>query len=522
MIRRYVSISLEIGDKIPPFMSGVVIVLSVFLTSACEQNSSMAPDRNAFDLRLNEMKSLVAQSDSRFEEVFNDLLLESAKFPDSLEYVRTLLVGSGYYLKIGKGQSSLNLLDKALPVAEKKGFSKHLRYITMQYGMTYLFMGSYDLAIEYILESMRYREIEGDPEELGVAYNNIGLAYYKLRENQLALEYFRKTAAILEYFGDSEVAYAYANIGLTFSEMKKYDSAWGYYERGRQISESSRLQNPRQFELVVSFAEGKTLSDLRKYDLAIELLSSSFEIAKEQSDLRFQAESQLHLARVYTSVNKLGMANAALDEALAVSIGAGLKEVLLNVYREKALVAGKLHNLDNEVFFQERYIDLAHELYHDHLYNKIGAVKTAFENRQNQSLLAEQKATLAAYEEMIRNRSSLIVLVIGAIILILVIIVFIAWSKNRRGQWNQELDRKVFQQTRTLEEKYNASLRYEAELNITAADLRRRIRERLATFEGLFNLKMLQRGADTGSADLKMFSEEIIRLRELIDRSEID
>src|SRR5690606_6805840 len=108
------------------------------------------------------------------------------------------------------------------------------------------------------------------------------------------------------------------------------------------------------------------------------------------------AESQLHLARVYTSVNKLGMANAALDEALAVSAGAGLKEVLLNVYREKALVAGKLHSLDNEVFFQERYIDLAHELYHDHLYNKIGAVKTAFENRQNQSLLAEQKATLAA------------------------------------------------------------------------------------------------------------------------------
>lgn len=470
-----------------------------------------------FRERFESMRQLVAASDPSFDQHLESLLSESLNTRDSLQYVRAMTLGSGYYLNVGRAQSSLDLLNKALPVARRNGFDKHIRFILMQFGLTYLFTGSYDLALEYMLESTRLREIEGDIAELGIAYNNIGLAYYKLRENGVALDYFRKAATILDELTDLQCVFVYINTGLSFSDMARYDSAKWYYALARKAADSILL-NESLVEMTLSFAEGKTMLGMNQFAEAEDKFLTSYDIAVKRSDLRYRVESRLHLARAYARRDKLQRAQHLLEEALLISSENGLKEILLDICREKIVIARKVANLDDEINFQRRYIELTHELYNERLISKISALRVSFDKRDNLGLIADQQSLMTVQNAMIIRRNWLIVFVTIAIILTAAIILIVIRNHKQRRLWNEELARLVMDRTYRLEEKNFSTQRCKAGLSVRSVGIRGTIKDRLATVEGLCYVQLMQAG-QTKEAVCKLNSviAGIRRFREVND-----
>jgi uncharacterized protein YeaC (DUF1315 family) len=115
-------------------------------------------------------------------------------------------------------------------------------------GETYKFMGFYLYTIQQFEESIVFlkKSIEKiKEEEKSVLYDNIGLAYYKLKQPKLAIENYEKAKILaIKYDNQTRLAKVYGNISQLYLDNKEFIKAIGFLKKDIEISqESNAVQN---------------------------------------------------------------------------------------------------------------------------------------------------------------------------------------------------------------------------------------------------------------------------------------
>lgn len=139
---------------------------------------------------------------------------------------------------------ALELADKGIASSLSspqtvKVFLKHkansLRFI----GIVYYYEGTYDMAVDFFINSLKISEALDDKIGISLCYGNIGAIQINLGNFERAIVYFEKLLKTFEEMDDkASMGACYNNIGAIYQHQKRYDEAFENYRKSLTLFEA--------------------------------------------------------------------------------------------------------------------------------------------------------------------------------------------------------------------------------------------------------------------------------------------
>jgi tetratricopeptide (TPR) repeat protein len=145
------------------------------------------------------------------------------------------------------------------------------------------------------------RATEVDPKNK-VAWNNLGLAYFAQRDDQLAIDAFHKQIEVNPYDD-----YAYNNLGRVYWNERKYDEAVKAFNKQLENNPLDKFAHSNL---------GAMYEEWHKYDLAVPELEKAVSLNPEPNDA---SQLQVSLGDAYLNLGQDDKALAAFDHAIELS-----------------------------------------------------------------------------------------------------------------------------------------------------------------------------------------------------------
>ena len=150
----------------------------------------------------------------------------------------------------------------------------------------------YPLAI-----SLLNRAVEAAPKSRG-AWNDLGLAYYESRQDELAVNAFQKQIEI-----DPFHQFSYNNLGRVYLRQRKYEEAIKWFNKQVEVNPLDKFAHANL---------GLAYIDWHKYEQAIPEL-------EQAASLLNNADPQTRLGEAYLNLGEDEKAMAAFDKAVQIS-----------------------------------------------------------------------------------------------------------------------------------------------------------------------------------------------------------
>ena len=153
--------------------------------------------------------------------------------------------------------------------------------------------GDYSLAVNLL-----NRAVEAEPKSKG-AWNDLGLAYFDSRENELAIHAFQKQVEI-----DPFHQYAYNNLGRVYLREQKYSDAEKWFRKQLEINPLDKYAHANL---------GLVYIESHKYEEAIPELEQAASITPND------ANPQVRLGEAFLNLGQDDKAMTAFDKAVQIS-----------------------------------------------------------------------------------------------------------------------------------------------------------------------------------------------------------
>lgn len=492
------------------FLLGAILLLSPRLGIGQSQSKidslknvlSSIPDNGRYRVLFNlafELFDVNNEEALKYSEAAYRLALKQG--PDSL-VVRSGRLTGQLLRRVHRTEEAIGLLNKVRPLAESNGMNNELARILNTLALCHTFRAEYDKALEYNFESLVVREREGNKKQIAIALNNIGLTHYKMGSFDLAIEYYLKAKKAYEDAGITDDVTLLIDMGLCYNELLRFEDAQFCFERaiGACVPECSDVQVlEAEFGLGNSlFAQNQMVPSKRHFE-------SSYRIAVNLGDVRFQLENLLKLAKVALSAGSFIEASSYLELISQIPEKSEYREILKTFYRLQA----EYYTASNDFERANDYLRLVNQL-NDSIFavdviKNLTKVQTQFAQRENLAIIAEKNSILALNEKIISQQKSFNIL-LGVIVVLasaLVAVVYQNYSKIKavnaelataKGiieDHNKFLDQLVDQKTKELVDSNEALVKVNDELDNFIYKTSHDIRGPLASLKGMVNLAIM-------------------------------
>ena len=192
------------------------------------------------------------------------------------------------------------------------------------YGLFLYEHALYEKALLVCQHLITLREVLYGNEHANIAesYDNIGLIYSNLGNNQKALEFHRKALVINEkVFGQehSSTAFSYNNIGLVYYGLGDYDRALAYFSKAMSIREKILgLEHPDT--AISSNCIGEVYRNLCNYEEAMKYCAKALAIREKIFGLEhpYTANSYNNIGLIYYNLGNYDKALIYYSKTLAI------------------------------------------------------------------------------------------------------------------------------------------------------------------------------------------------------------
>ncbi len=332
-------------------------------------------------------------------------------------------------------------LDKLLLIlkrAEQEGMMQIACRTVWRIGQHYWALAQYEqgfrwyLRLDHMLKGM---DVEKFPDKANYL-EEIGRAYYRFRDYEKALPYFKQVAALpVRNFYLNRWRHSLNTMGLTYRELARWEESDACFHR---LLEHAAGQS-EQWTGIASGNLGTNLYLRGRYEEAVPLLKTDIRIAEQHEDWGLAAGSAIPMADLFTQRGRLEEAKAYIDKANHYIRLSQQTDRLRRLYP----VMSKWHSAMGQKQQAAMYLDsalVAARLFND----KFNALKLM---RANQEIMASrQEATLqkleaaASRQRLVRN--NIIGGLMAALLGILVIYrATIYRNRTQRKLQQLELDR---------------------------------------------------------------------------------
>ena len=330
------------------------------------------------------------------DSISNLLVTTGKKFKNqNAEAKGYFLIGLSYDYQGLFSQSVKNYI-KSLEIMEKIGNMQGVANCYANIGVVYYFEKLYDKALKSYKIAYKYaneHKLDGLEENL---LNNIATLHYQKNELDSALVYYKKSQKIIESMqNQSELGIIFGNIGLVFDEKNSLDSALFYHN----LSLQNHLKYNNRYGVTNTYKNlGKLYNSAEEYEKAIFHLEKSIELSKEINSLTELVSAYSHIQKSYKAINNIEKAYEYLNEYML------LKDSVISEKSRKEIL-----EIETKYESEKKEKEIL-KLNEQNALNALALVKKESENQRNILIFSSA----------------------GAVILLALIFVYIAFKQKKK------------------------------------------------------------------------------------------
>jgi len=209
---------------------------------------------------------------------------------------------------------------------------------TVNIGIVYSKLGYYDKALECYTKALLLFDEIGELSYKGNVTYSIGKIYSVFNDITKALYYYKSSLRIHQETGDKYgAAIVTSAIGISYQKLNLYDEALEYYNLALAAFQE---QGAKSHVANVIGNIGAMYSEIGLYDKALEFLYQALSIHKELNETYSLAHVTGNIGIIYSRIDyefyDAGKAESHLLNAMTISEGLGLKELLVMQYKSLA------------------------------------------------------------------------------------------------------------------------------------------------------------------------------------------
>jgi tetratricopeptide (TPR) repeat protein len=454
--------------------------------------------RRAHKLRLVNMDSALLTCDSAVAKI------EILK--DERRRAIFLATKGGILMNNGREVESIGFLKAAWNIAIALDRTRLQQIITNMLFCNYLYMGDYDVALEYGLKLLETATHAKDEEHIIIANFNLGLLYYKLYDQRRALKYYNTALKTTK----APIPDMYINIGLCYSLAEQYDSAFLNFKQAMHIAGADPADH-----ILTNYHYGvaMALKRIRNYDSAFYHCYQGIAVAERRGDFRFLAEYHNALGEVFIETSQYSKALYYLRAGEKLCNENSLHAILQDTYLNFADLYSRKNEHVSASFYKEKYLQERQLVLGEDVLNRIALIETEYAERENLRKVVAGKKIMQWTTERIAIRESIIWLVIGGSILLIVLLVALIRIARITRSVNVQLEAEVKVETANVEDSLLSAIQERNAWNKSVLEVISEIRKLVASAKGYQNVLMNTDGAVVAGSGTD-FSGELRRLEE--------
>jgi DNA-binding CsgD family transcriptional regulator/Tfp pilus assembly protein PilF len=352
-------------------------------------------------------------------------------------------------------------------------------------GSIYYYMGDFEKSMDYYLQSLKIREAKKDKKDpksvknVAQSYNNIGLLLKSQKNYGEAVKYYTKALTIKKELNDvSGLITTYSNLGVVFMELDSLTMAEHQFNDAVFLSDSigDYVSKAMLFNNI-----GLLYNRTSKFSKAEYYYTQSVDLYEKIEDLHGKSTALINLSSIYLDQGKNSKAEKLAEEALEIGSQSHAPNVTLSALKLLSLINSKnqpkkaLAHLNEYIILKDSITDIS-------IANKINQLAVMYETEKKETeidLLKNEQLIIQSENErkdilISRNKTYLIILVIGLILIVVLgyIIILYLQSKKRIAEeqsqkMHEQQQREIDQLRHTLERQVEFPESKEIKINQT-------------------------------------------------------
>ncbi|HRX32099.1 MAG TPA: tetratricopeptide repeat protein [Tenuifilaceae bacterium] len=381
---------------------------------------------------------------------------------------------------IDEFDSTLNQIDKALPIFKNSGhldfiaISKTIRgsiyslrgdyaksliefYSALEYyknindkrqqglilnhiGAVYRLRGDYPSALDYYFKALSFYQELNYKKGISSVLNNIGIVHLYQKFYDKALEYYSHSLKIEEELNDVEgIGISYLNIGEAYRKkgdldkaIDNYLNALVYTSKTNDLDGTGTIYN----EIAGINIEKENINEVLKY---LNMAKDVFTSIKSTSRL---AECELNYGKYYETIENYKESIKHYKKALLLAQKSEMKELISNIHKELSEDYDKLNSPVEAYKNFKLYITSRDSLFNEDNTRKSIQAELMYKfERQQEQIKIEQAKRDATYQEKIHResvvRNLLIALVIFAVVIVILTFYYLVQIRKKNANLNK-------------------------------------------------------------------------------------
>lgn len=368
---------------------------------------------------------------------------------DSINIVRNGLAMGSALRRLQMMDSALSVYQVVRSIASINKYDKELAIALNSAGIAYTMMAHYDKALDLYFQPLDLRKVSRDTAAQIVVLINVGAVYYKLKDYQGALDVFTLCRNLLELTRSSEDAdLVLLNMAHSYAYLDRFDDALRSAEEGVAV-----CQPNCSYERIMeaNFVRGLVYFRLRQTDIAEGFFLKSYELSKQNNEVRFQLDNIDYLSQIYMQTKRFSTAVRYLKAG----------EQLLNNYPSFNLEGTKVISNFCKLYrttgdykqasnYQVKYVELKDRVFSEELTTRLMKVESEHTSKLDMERITAQNQLLSLNADLLNRQQLIIKLVLVLALLSIGFVILFFRNLQQKKRLNELLDRKIEERTHEL------------------------------------------------------------------------